>query len=303
MLTQPLHSISAMREIGRTMTDRGVFELSLSTGQITWANEFALQKLGYSLSDIQSMTIFDIVPLEFHEDVRNNISSSLSGKTNHFHIWPSKSTDAKIIWWYIFETKTHGSTQWTHGDYIQTTDASGVAFAFMRANMATTNVYGQIQNQIDELDTWVHEQVQRLDDENQDMKVVVQRLDDKLNHAVLAAQKAADTSMQTGVDTAALKEIIQNQNQQFEEKWAIHTGEILRLIGSDVVQEKRFSSFEQHVQATTDLAIRAITMQADKAGKGLSRKVTIPVTAIAAGATVAQWFMVHWNSVMRFFGH
>jgi hypothetical protein len=45
---------------------------------------------------------------------------------------------------------------------------------------------------------------------------------------------------------------------------------------------------------TTDLAIKSITMQADKAGKGLSKKVTIPVSITAALVTVIQYLIQNW---------
>ena len=69
---------------------------------------------------------------------------------------------------------------------------------------------------------------------------------------------------------------------------------ILKLISTDVVHSKRINAFENHVKMTTDLAIKSITMQADKADKGLSKKVTIPVSITAAVVTVIQYLIQNW---------
>jgi len=53
-------------------------------------------------------------------------------------------------------------------------------------------------------------------------------------------------------------------------------------------------AFEAHMKATTSKAVTAIQVQAEKSGKGLARKVSIPVGTIAAIATIVQWLIQNW---------
>jgi hypothetical protein len=74
----------------------------------------------------------------------------------------------------------------------------------------------------------------------------------------------------------------------------MHTVEILRLISSDAANDARMKVFEDQVKKTTALAIRSVVSTADKAGRGLSKRVTIPVGVIAAVLTFIQWLITNW---------
>ena len=90
------------------------------------------------------------------------------------------------------------------------------------------------------------------------------------------------------------------------DQFAKQTTEILRLIGTDTIHEQRMASFEtsikkaaseaaqsaiKEITVSAEKAGKAITVQAHKAGQGLAKKVTVPVSLIAAFAAIAQWLI------------
>jgi hypothetical protein len=90
-----------------------------------------------------------------------------------------------------------------------------------------------------------------------------------------------------------------NLRKTFEELEAKYGSEILKLIGTDIVHDKRIEAFEKHMKMTTDLAIKsieiqaknssgAIAKQAEETSKGLSKKVVIPMSIIAGVVTIVQ---------------
>lgn len=218
-----------------------------------------------------------------------------------FFIWPGKTGEGKIIWWYVFQTETHHPTHWSYADLIQTTDDQGVAFAFMRTAMATTNSYGQLHYRVNEMDTWMKNQVQRLDVIDSDIKQSISTINQKMQHAINAATKAADQSLITGKALSNLEISLKNHSSNMEDRFSAHTGEIIRLMSNDTLHDKRIETFESHVRETTELAVKAITIQADSAAKGLSKKVAIPVSGIAALATLCQWVIQNWPWISKHF--
>jgi hypothetical protein len=106
--------------------------------------------------------------------------------------------------------------------------------------------------------------------------------------AIRAAGKAADAAME---NASALDRLNASISVGFEE----HTVEILKLISTDAMHDARMKAFEEHVKKTTTSAVKSIVSQADKAGRGLSKRVTVPVGVIAAVLTFIQWLIVNWN--------
>jgi hypothetical protein len=297
--------VHSMRDIGRRMSDQGMLEFNIIAGTLTWANNFMLEKLGYTLEQFQTMSIFDITPSGFHYQIRNLIADTIAGKPTKFSIWPATTSDGKVAWWYIFRNETKDPLSWSHGDYIQTTDTNGITYAFMKVTMNATNNYGQLHNQVNELDAWVREQIKRLDDSDQSIYKLIEKLDDKMQHAVDAATKAANTSLDSHKklsDTREeIKKLINDNNKQLEDKFAEQTGEILKLIGGDYKRDERIERFEKRIELITDLSINAITTQAKKASKGISRKVTIPVSVIAGFFALIQFILQNWGNISKWF--
>jgi hypothetical protein len=62
-----------------------------------------------------------------------------------------------------------------------------------------------------------------------------------------------------------------------------------------MVHEERLKTYEDHVKRTTETAVRAIELQAFKSGKGLSRKVTVPIFVVTTLAMIFQYVIQHWG--------
>jgi hypothetical protein len=298
--TYPI-TINNIRDIGRKMLNQGMFEFNIISGSLTWANDFFLEKLGYTLEQFQTLTIFDITPSGFHDQIRNLIIGAKEGKLVKYFIWPGSTSDGMIAWWYIFKTEVNDPITWSHGDYVQTTETNGIAYVFMKVTMDTTNNYGQLQSHVSELDAWVKDQIHRLDESDQVHHQMIERLENKMQHAVDAATKAANTSLESSKKLNDTKEEIKTLINQLEDRFAVHAGEILKLIGDDNKQDQRIERIEKRIELATELAMDAISTQAKKASKGISRKVTIPVSAIAAFFTLLQWMLQNWGDVTKWF--
>jgi PAS domain S-box-containing protein len=288
--------IEEMRKQGEEFDDKGLFEFDLITGQVRWANSFALNLMGYTSEQLESMTVFDLVPIQLHERMREGIADRVAGRSPRTSILPIKSADGDVVWWYVFKTKIKSSISWSHSEYIQKTEPKGMAFAFMRMQMDSINYQYEVESKMDELDSWVHSQIDRIDNEVVDIKETITLFSDKIEHAINAAKNASSTSLDTknGISTLI------DKFDDLEREMYDHTSEILRLIKTDVEHDTKFEAFEKHIKMTTDLAIQSIAMQADKAGKGLSKKVTVPVSAIAVIATLIQYVIQNWDDISKF---
>jgi PAS domain-containing protein len=65
-----------MREEGRSQDDAGVFEIDLVENKITWANDFAVERAGYTFDQVKHMTLFDLVPEAFHGRMQDAIAGA-----------------------------------------------------------------------------------------------------------------------------------------------------------------------------------------------------------------------------------
>ncbi len=279
--------INEMRDIGRALSDKGFFEIDIVTGDISWANEFALKKLGYVMSELVTMTVFDIVPEEFHESVRNVVADLQSDRGFKFTIRPDKSASGKLIWWYSVRIKSKAPYAWFRSEYLNTTDSFGTEYASMTAAMQTTNSYNDLYNRIQELQVWTEEQVSRLDEKD----VELEKKFSEFAYDLKQTKKYAETAANAGLE---LKLAVVNFQTHVADEMSKQTAEILRLITIDSVHDKRMEAFEKHVQTTTTIAVNAITVKADEAGSGLTKKVTIPVGIVSLLAAIAQWLIQHY---------
>jgi len=290
-LSIPISLVDKMRELGESVPDKGFIEYNVVTGAINWTNQFILEKTGYSLEEIKRFTIFDIVPDQFHEKIKNSLSTISGGREPGSSIWPGKTTSGQVSWWYLLQAKTQHPLRWSQCEYVQTTEPSGTAFVFMSIQMDVTNKYGAIDQKVAELDRWTRDQINELSRKHRSLEEFIK---EEIRPTLNGAKEAAESAKETKKALDELKEDFKKKIDSINDKAEEHTGEILKLISTDVVHSKRITAFEQHVKMTTDLAIKSITMQADKAGKGLSKKVTIPVSVTAAVVTIAQYLIQNW---------
>jgi PAS domain S-box-containing protein len=291
----PEKLIREMRDRGRSLENTGMAEVDLSSGAITWVNNYLSEQVGMSIKDLCSMTVFDITPESLQDRTQEGVANRTAGRPSGYPVWASMTGDGKVAWWYTIQTKTSFPLHWVECELIQKTDPEGIPFSFMKFQMEITGRQSSTGTQIEELDKWVHEQVSRQDTDLAEMGR-------KLDAAVKLVRSSADAALASRNASMALQVEVNDKLKEFDDALTDHTTEILRLIGTDQVHDKRIEAFEKHVKKTTDLAIKSITMQADKAGQGLSKRVTIPVSVIAAVATLVQYLIQNWDKVGGFLG-
>jgi len=287
-----------MRDTGKGLPEKGFFELDLMSSKIMWMNEFSLTKLGMNLEQAQSMTVYDVVPEEFHDSLSSFISDASSGRTSKFYIWPFRSSDMSVTWWYFARFKSDHPTHWFKAEFLNKTGKSGPEYSSMLAAMNTANSYNDLYNKLSDFQLFTKSNIDSINEKVQELKDEQAVLKEQIVGATSAANRAANAA----IDVSSA---MRNFKTDVQEQFSKQTVEILRLISTDAVHDQRLVAFEKHIQKTTDNAVRVITVQADKAGqiittqadkagKSLSRKVTIPIGAIAAVMTILQWIITHW---------
>ncbi len=273
--------IQEMHEIGRSMPDKGFFEFNVSTMHITWANEHAVAKLGYSIDELQTLNLFQIIPEEFHESMRTSISDLANGRAYRFNIRPYINSKKELVWWYLVKLKTKYPYCWFRAEYLNTTELAGSEYSSMSAAANTTNGYNELFNKFNELRVWTEEQVERLGVKDAQLEAQIGALDLKVDETLKASRDAADHAI-------AANQAISHFKITFTEETHKQTQEILRLISTDAVHAKQIETFQEHVKLTTKNAMNAIETSASVAGKGLAKKISIPVGFITAFATIVQ---------------
>lgn len=291
-----------MRESGASYADKGFFEINLVSGQIEWMNDYALRKHGFTMEQAQTMTINSLVPEEFHDSMNSSIADEVKGRSQKFSIWPGRHATGKLIWWYVTKTKSSHPYHWYKAEFLNITERVGAEYAAMIAAMNTANSYNDLATRLLEHQEWTLEQIKRLDEATVGLGQGQKEMRDQIQGCFTAANRAANQSVEAN-------QAIRQLQLDMEEQFAKQTTEILKLIGTDVVHDQRLAAFEEHMKraatVATETAVRQISESADKAGKvittqahkagqGLSRKVTIPVSAIAAAATIVQWIISNW---------
>lgn len=288
------------RDTGRNLEDKAVFEINYSTSSIDWANDFALEKLGYTLEQITSMSIFDLSPERFHEKVREDMASDIRDREKRFSILPLRSITGLVSWWYVYRIKSSLPKKWLSAEHLQDTAIIGPEFTFMCLQMETVNNQADLELRMDDLESWVQNQIERVDRDIHSLKEKIDNIGTKTDNAVNAAKNAAQHSLDAKNASLAVQSEFKEQFKRFEDSQTDHTAEILRLIGMDSILDVRVKTFEEHVKSTTELAVRTIEAQADSAGKGLSRKITIPIGVLVGLATIVQVILSHWDKIIKF---
>lgn len=294
--------LDSMRNLGSSLADKGFFEFDLLSGSIAWMNAYSLAMMGYSIEQIQSMTVFDVIPPEFQESVSNVVSDTIAGKNHKYGIWPFRSADGDIVWWYTVREKDDAPLFWYKGELLGKTPKSGPDYAAMCVTMNTINGYNDLSTKLSEHVQWTRGEIERLDQMDEKVWKAIEEVKRIGRGAHAAAEKAANAALQNDKS-------IKDLDSKIDEGFSRQTLEIMRLISTDAGHEERFKAFEagmeKAAQAAVEKATTAIVKQTEKAGtaiankaqeagKGLSRKVSVPVGIIAAIATLIQFIIQHW---------
>jgi hypothetical protein len=278
------NEIEVIRDYGRSLNDRGFIEVNLISGEIVWANEFVLNTYGFKLEQLQGMTIFSVIPEKFHDWVRDMISDQTKGKIHKLFIWPWKNSDGKLIWWYSELFDTNHPFYWFKMGHMNTTTESGPEYTSMSATMEATNNFNDLFHKMADLQSWTEEHVVRLGGEITETRDSIDNIKLQMRSCLSAANRAADLALEN-------VQMINMFKNEIIRELSNHTTEILMLITTDTIHDKRIQIFEKHMKETTNRAILEIQNQAEKSGKNLTRKITIPVGAIAAIAALIQWLI------------
>lgn len=291
-----------MRNLGSSLADKGFFEIDLLSGSIAWMNEFSLESMGYTLEQIQSMTVFDVVPSEFQEAVTNVVSDTIAGRNHKYGMWPFKSGDGHIVWWYTVREKDDPPLYWYKAEFLGKTPKSGKDYAAMCVAMTTINGYNDLSTKFNDHVSWTKTEIEGLKAVDEKVWKAIEEVKRIGRGAHAAAEKAANQALQNDKS-------IKDLNTSMSEGFSKQTFEIMRLISTDAGHEERFKVFEAGMEKAAQAAVEkatvaivkqtekagtAITNKAEQAGKGLSKKVSIPVGIIATIATLIQLIIQHW---------
>lgn len=277
-----------IRSAGDSLQDSALVEVDLLTGELVWANRFYLERMGLSLSQLRTMTVFDLMPAAFHEAAREALADKSSGRPFRPEIWPSRIAGSDMVaWWYVCQARTVLHRHWSWMELIQETDVSGPGYAFMRVQMTVLSAQVRDRARVDELEAWTHTEVDRLGRDVADLRRDVLDATYAARAAAASSEKAQKAAEEVKAEIGSIKTELVTQFRELKN----HESEILRLISSDVGHDKRLQAYESHMRTTSDLAVEAIRKAASDGGRGLSRKVTIPVSLIAALATLIQYLI------------
>lgn len=267
-----------------------MMELSLPDGGINWVNEFFLREAGLQASQLKGITVFELIPAEFHVQAREALAEKAAGRPFRPAIWPTRVPGSdRVTWWYAYQGRSVGTRHWSWMELIQTTGTSGEKYSFMRFQMEV--LWGQVSDRarLDSFEAWTKGKIDEHTREIGELRAMVV----EATYAARAAAASADaTRMSADRALGAVDETkgqLMAQLAAFQKSQATHEEAIMELITTDARHDKRIEAFEKHVKMTTDLAVDAIRKAAAQGGKSLQRKVTVPVTVIAALATLVQW--------------
>lgn len=280
--------IQAARYFGSSITDAGLFEINLENGRIEWANQFVVETMGYSLSEIQTKSIYDFVPDDLVSWFRNELESQKNGKHFKFAIWPKTNSRGEVVWWYVTRHQMILSTCWYKCQILGVTDRNGSKYSEMFVTMTTANGYNELYNKIIEIETWTKGSYDKLERKDSQVDIILEDHEKQLAKVTMLTEQATETLQEMKNSFSGLKTDMQGQFTDMMK-------EITTLIKNDTHHDRRISEFERHVRETTEQACKAITVKASDEGKELSKKVVIPVgvttSIITAIAALIQWFI------------
>lgn len=295
-----------MREIGELLIEQGFMEINLGDGTIPWMNSHMLSILGYSIEQLKALTIYDLVPNDFHNILSNVLAEKIYGKDYRYGVLPFKASDNDIIWWYTIREKEDLKNKiwWYKSIQLDKTTRSGSRYASMIVTMNLVNGQNEICGRLEDHKDKTQKDIDNLKETDRKLDSGITDIRTKFSFATSAMEKAATASLKASGEISSLRtEMHESINNQ--------TIQIIRLIGTDNMHDDRMAAYEKHLSEVTDKAISSaiktlseqtnimgteITIRANNAGKNLTKKVTIPVGAIAFIMTLVQWLITNWKT-------
>lgn len=257
-----------IRALGESLNDRGFFEVNISRDKFTWVNQFVLDRIGYELGDLQSMTMLEVIPSEFHDSIKGSIADRKNGRHFKHEVWPILSFAGDIIWWYVTELRTNQNYIWLQAEYLNKTGRNRGEVASMIVTMNTVQTYNDLVVRFEERGTQEDQKFTELEASISDHSASISRIDSRLQTTTRAAEKAANEAI-------AANTSIQSLEENFRQMISEQTAEIIRLISTDSVADQRSTAMETHLQAAAGKAVESavakITEQSKEASAAFAK--------------------------------
>lgn len=294
-----------MKELISSTPSRGVFEIIEKDGSVSWVSDLILEQTGYSLSEISSMSLVNLSPDSLSSRVSATVS--LSGDLIRTSIWPIVTTSGTVSWWYVNNESSDAISRWYSAQLMAHTNKIGEDFVRMCVIMDILNSHNDMNSRVNHHEKWVDEEISELKKFDRSVQDTLSSIKSQQNHVISLAKSAANGSMTV---SANLKSLQKRVESGFSEQMT----EILRLIRTDVIHDERINAFDMHMKEVAENAMKTMKNTADEtaaefkskaveAGKGLTRKVTVPVGVVAAVMSGIQWLINNWDKLSPHFPH
>jgi archaellum component FlaC len=273
--------VQRMRSYGRSLQDRGFTEDSLEEGNFRWANDFILEKTGWTLSEIQSKLVADVLPERYLAELKER----RAGKRSKFFIFPFKTADSRVSWWLARDYGELDSLHWSVAKFLSTTSSTGLDFEVMHSVMESANLAGEILLQHEDHNKWAKDEVGRLDAVDSSLRRDFGDIKLKAGLAEQMARDAVNHSLNTN-------ETLKNFKVQIEGFEKEIRGALTKMEGL----EERVTDGIVRLMKTDEFYSRQAA-----AVRGLTKNIVLSVAAIVAAGVMAQVIASHWDKVVRIF--
>jgi hypothetical protein len=273
-------SIDERRNYGQSIPTRGFAEIIINNACISWVNTKLLEDCQRSKVDIIDESLFNLVHEKYAVKLAETISEIKRGVLFKKTLWPIVKSES-VSWWMVKIEFSDEERIWISCHPVIRTDLSGNTFDNAKL---LSEVLSDISTVLSTLGVSEDNTIEKLDVLSNDISDL--KKDTKEAYiAIRAAEKAAKENKQAVED---LKKLMSDQLNK-------HTDEIITLMSSDVLHDKRIDAFESHINATTLKALNAITSQGASTKRQVLQKVTVPVGAITALLAFLQWLIIHYK--------
>jgi hypothetical protein len=250
------------------------FEIEVATGVVTWANKSLKEKCKNETKSILNSSIYSLVDPDYRLRLTNIIASGeFFSKLKT--IWPILCDNSNIGWWTVSAVLSDDAYIIVETNHITT--HSKESSEFKKFNIVAEGIIFNAE---------ILKDISVIKEDIKDIKT-------EINQEILGIQKDIKESIDAALkaEKAAIsnKELITDLRKQVKEQFDKHTKEITKLMTSDVIHDSRMEIFESHVKRTTTEALSQIADEASRSGKGLARKMTLPVGAAGVLIAVIQW--------------
>jgi len=307
------HNINEIR-ISLAKSEKGLYvEVNLEAGNAPWMSQSTLKLIGYNETQLKAMSLYDMIPNEFHDSLSNTIIDGVNGREHKHNIWPFKCVDGDILWFYSSKENVNRSKDidksisWYKLSLINKTLKNGKDYADMVLKMYLLNTQNELKNKIKDQEIRMDREFSSIQDKNKALNDGLIEMKQKFIYATSAMEKAATAAMRSSADVTTLR-------SEFREGMARQTTEIIRLINMDSQHDELINNFNNKVMHAAEKAVEKaveeisqkskdvsteIIIRAGNAGKNIAKKVTVPVSVIAVIMTVVQFILANWTKIFH----